>query len=343
MAANTASRKSSKTTQQQKKTTTIEERSAATLKRLEEKDPGLKQVLKKAYGYAVFPSVGKASLVVGGSHGHGAVYERGKFIGHATISQFTAGVQIGGDTFTEVLVFENREALERLKHGKMAFAANASAVLVKAGAAKAKGFSNGVAAYSYASGGMLVEAAIGGQKFSFKPAGEEQGQGKSAAQKGKAAGASGEQDQGDSDEGQDEESSGLLGRAMGGVRSALGSAADGVKSAASRATDTAKAHPIATTVVATAAVTGAALLIVRAVRGSGGPSSSQDQGSDEEAGYDDGSSEEGDDQQQPQDQAPEGGEGEEEQDQGDGGDEEEEGEQGDTLNRLRDRRRQSRA
>src|SRR3954464_9044282 len=97
--------------------TTIEERAAATLKRLEEKDPGLKQLLKKAYGYAVFPSVGKASLVLGGSYGHGAVYERGEFIGHATISQFTAGVQIGGETFTEVLVFQNQAALERLRHG----------------------------------------------------------------------------------------------------------------------------------------------------------------------------------------------------------------------------------
>ena len=269
MPAKTASSKSSKTSQQ-KKTTTIEERATATLKRLEEKDPGLKQLLKKAYGYAVFPSVGKASLVVGGSYGHGAVYERGKFIGHATISQFTVGVQVGGDTFTEVLVFENKPALERLRHGKMAFAADASAVLVKAGAAAARGFSNGVAAYAYASGGMLIEAAIGGQKFTFKPAGEEdeQQQGKSAGHKGKAA-ASGGQDEGGNevDEGQDDESSGLLGRAMGGVRSALGGAADGVKSAASRVTETAKAHPIATTFVAAAAATGATLLIVRAIRG----------------------------------------------------------------------------
>jgi lipid-binding SYLF domain-containing protein len=342
MPAKTASSKNSKTSQQ-KKTTTIEERAAATLKRLEEKDPGLKQLLKKAYGYAVFPSVGKASLVVGGSYGHGAVYERGKFIGHATISQFTVGVQIGGDTFTEVLVFENKQALERLRHGKMAFAADASAVLVKAGAGAARGFSNGVAAYAYASGGMLIEAAIGGQKFAFKPAGEEdepQQQGKSAGGKGKAA-ASGGQDEGDAegDEGQDDESSGLLGRAMGGVRSALGGAADGVKSAASRVTETAKAHPIATTFVATAAATGAAVLIVRAIRGSG--ASSEGQGSDEQAGYDDEGAEQ-DQENQPQGQAEEGGE-EEEQDEGDQGAEGEESDQGDTLNQLRDRRRRSRA
>src|SRR5688572_22644760 len=100
---------------------TLEEEVQATLKRLEAKDPGLKQFLKKAYGYAVFPSVGKAALVVGGAYGRGLVFERGKMIGHATISQLTLGVQLGGDTFTEILVFESREALDRFKKGRMAF------------------------------------------------------------------------------------------------------------------------------------------------------------------------------------------------------------------------------
>jgi lipid-binding SYLF domain-containing protein len=327
---------------------TIEERAAATLKRLEEKDPGLKQMLKKAYAYAVFPSVGKASLVVGGSYGHGAVYERGKFIGHATISQFTAGVQIGGDTFTEVLVFQNQGALERLKHGRMAFAANASAVLVKAGAAAAKGFSNGVAAYTYASGGMLLEIAIGGQKFKFKPAGEEdEQQSKSggrngAGAKGKAA-ASSEQDEGEAegDEAQDdEESGGLLGRAMGGVRSALGGAAEGVKSAASRVTETAKAHPVAATVVATTVAAGAALLIVRAVRGTGSSSGQGEEG--EDAGYEDEGNE--DENQQASSQAEDEGGEEEGQDQGEeAGQEDEQDDRNDTLNQLRNRRRRSRA
>src|SRR5688500_5781786 len=197
---------------------TIEESSAAALKRLEEKDRGLKRMLRRAYAYAVFPSVGKASLVVGGSYGRGAVFEKGKFIGQATISQFTIGVQIGGDTFTELLVFENKEALDRLKKGKMAFAANASAVLVKAGAAGTKDFTNGVAAYAYSRGGMLLEAVIGGQKFKFKPAdeqeqeeqdeGEEQGQkgGRAGASKGKGKGqAAAAQDEDEGDEGEDEQ------------------------------------------------------------------------------------------------------------------------------------------
>src|SRR5581483_3072736 len=149
--------------------TTLHEDVQATLERLEEKDRGLRQFLKKAYGYAVFPSVGKAALVVGGSYGRGEVFERGKFIGFATLAQTTIGVQIGGETYSEVIAFESREALERFKKGKLAFAANASAVLVKAGAAATADFEKGVADFAYAEGGMLLELSIGGQKFKFKP------------------------------------------------------------------------------------------------------------------------------------------------------------------------------
>lgn len=319
--------------------TTIEETAAATLKRLEEKDRGLKQLLKKAYGYAVFPSVGKASLVVGGSYGRGAVFEKGKFIGHATISQFTVGVQIGGETFSEILVFQNKEALDRLKKGKMAFAANASAVLVKAGAMGTKDFTNGVAAMAYSSGGMLLEAVIGGQKFKFKPADEqeqgEQDEGEEQEQSGRRGGAKGgkakaadradegeEDEEGRDDEEQDsdgdEEEAGMLGRAVGGVRSALGSAAGGVKSAASRVTETAKTYPVAATLVGTAVVAGVALLVARSVR-----AGSEQEG---EEGQDD---EENTEAQGQSDEA-------EDEDQDDEGDE-----KGDTLNQLR--RRRSRA
>src|SRR4051812_6947868 len=81
----------------------------ATLKRLEKKDPGLRKFLDDAYGYVVFPSVGKAALVVGGAYGRGMVFEEGKPIGFATMGQMTIGVQIGGDTYSEVIAFESPE------------------------------------------------------------------------------------------------------------------------------------------------------------------------------------------------------------------------------------------
>lgn len=165
----------------------------ATLERLEAKDPGLKRLLKKAYGFAVFPTVGRASLVVGGSYGKGVVYDQDEMIGYATIGQTTAGIQLGGKTLTEVLVFENEQALERFKQGKVRFAANASAVLLKAGAAATKGPEKGIKAMAYSKGGMALEASIGGQKFSFKPvdeAGEEEETGDAPQGRAEADGAS---------------------------------------------------------------------------------------------------------------------------------------------------------
>jgi lipid-binding SYLF domain-containing protein len=142
----------------------------AVLKRLAAEDPGLKELLEKAHAYAVFPSVGKAAAVIGGAFGKGEVFERGSLVGYAGLAQLTLGVQVGGDTFSEIIAFENKQALGRFKQGRWAFAANASAVLVKAGAAASASYEKGAAVFVYSEGGMLLEAAIGTQKFFFRPA-----------------------------------------------------------------------------------------------------------------------------------------------------------------------------
>jgi lipid-binding SYLF domain-containing protein len=142
----------------------------ATLTRLEADDPGLKELLSNAHAYAVFPSVGKATAVIGGAFGKGEVFERGKMIGYAAIAQLTLGVQIGGQTFSEIIAFQDKAALDRFKQGRFAFAANASAVLVKGGAAASANYERGVAVFVSSEGGMMLEAAIGAQKFFFRPA-----------------------------------------------------------------------------------------------------------------------------------------------------------------------------
>src|SRR5208283_4211711 len=76
--------------------------SNATLRQMYATDPGLQDFLSKAYGYVVFPTVGKGAAGIGGSYGHGEVFEQGKFIGYADISQWTVGAQIGGQSFSEV-------------------------------------------------------------------------------------------------------------------------------------------------------------------------------------------------------------------------------------------------
>ena len=281
---------------------TLREEAAAALKRLQAKDPGIKRLLEKAHGYAIFPAVGKAAAVVGGAYGRGVVFERGKPAGYATIAQLTVGVQLGGDTFTELVVFETRQALERFKQGKTAFAASASAVLVKAGAAAANNFNRGVAVYAYSDGGMLLELAIGGQKFKFKPSGGGQGQqqqpkqgaGQSANSKqgrgGRQAEADaedsaeegGEQDEGEEDDQEresDEEGSGggLLRRAVGGVRDA-----------ASGVGNVARQHPVAATLVGAGFAAGVIYMVARRMRGSASEEEgSEDQGGDENEGMED--------------------------------------------------------
>src|SRR5688572_31035768 len=104
----------------------------ATLKRLYALDPGLEQFLKKSHAYAVFPSVGRAAAVVGGAFGKGEVFQRDQLVGYAAIAQLTVGVQLGGETLIQVIAFESKDVFNRFKQGKLAFAANASAALVKA-------------------------------------------------------------------------------------------------------------------------------------------------------------------------------------------------------------------
>jgi lipid-binding SYLF domain-containing protein len=132
-------------------------------------DPSLNAFLQSSYGYALFPHAGKAGLVVGGAYGRGVVYERGQFAGYSDITQGSVGVQAGGQSFSELLVFENKAALDRFRAGQLSFAAGASAVVLKSGAATNARFVDGVAVVVSPIGGAMVEAAIGGQQFTYQP------------------------------------------------------------------------------------------------------------------------------------------------------------------------------
>ncbi len=147
----------------------LKSESAGALSHFKGQDAGLDSLLSTAYGYAIFPSVGKGGLGVGGSYGRGEVYEQGRFIGYADITQVTIGLQIGGQEFAELIVFQDAKAMERFKYGKVKFSANASAVAIKSGAAASAKYSDGVAIFVDPKGGLMAEASIGGQEFSFKP------------------------------------------------------------------------------------------------------------------------------------------------------------------------------
>jgi lipid-binding SYLF domain-containing protein len=142
----------------------------AALKQVQSKHPDLKKVLDESAGFAVVPSIGRASLVLGGAYGLGEVFEGERVTGYAAIVELTIGVQVGGTTFHELVVFHDEGALKNFKQGKYAFAADASVEIVRAGAQASKGFGATSSIYVFDEGGMLLDLAIGGQKFIFKPA-----------------------------------------------------------------------------------------------------------------------------------------------------------------------------
>ncbi len=145
------------------------QQATSTLGEMNREDSGLDELTKKAYGYALFPQVAKGGLVLGGGYGRGVVYEQGQHIGYADLSQASFGLQVGGQTYSELIVFENTAALERLKQGRVDLAADASAVILKTGAAATARFVDGFAVFIRPIGGAMAEATVGGQQVTYVP------------------------------------------------------------------------------------------------------------------------------------------------------------------------------
>ena len=118
---------------------------------------------KTAYGYAVFPTIGKGGVGVGGAYGKGRVYQHGKYVGDTSMTQVTVGFQLGGQAYSQIVFFQNEEAFKKFTSGNFAFGAEASAI------ATAGTYNDGMATLTVAKGGLMYEASIGGQKFNYKP------------------------------------------------------------------------------------------------------------------------------------------------------------------------------
>jgi len=132
-------------------------------------DPSMGNLFKNSHGYAIFPNVGKGGVGVGGAAGKGAVYEKGKAIGIAQMVQITVGAQAGGQAYREIIFFENKDALERFTDNKVEFSGQASAIAAKMGASANANYRSGVVVFSQEKGGLMLEASLGGQKFTYKP------------------------------------------------------------------------------------------------------------------------------------------------------------------------------
>ena len=148
--------------------TDLRDTSANSLQQAEQNDPTLKTLVENSPGCAVFPSIGKGAVGVGGAYGKGDLYQNGVIIGYCDMTQGTIGVQLGGQAYTEILVFQTPDAIQQFKTGNFTFDAQATAVAVKSGAGADAKFANGVAVFTMDEAGLMYEASIGGQKFSYQ-------------------------------------------------------------------------------------------------------------------------------------------------------------------------------
>ena len=131
-------------------------------------DPSMDKLFNSSYGYVIFPKIGKGAIIIGGSGGNGVVYEKGKTIGTAKMAQLSVGAQIGGESYREIIFFEDKEALDRFKENKVEFTGQISAVAAKSGASANAKYADGVAVFTQDLSGLMAEAAVGGQKFTYK-------------------------------------------------------------------------------------------------------------------------------------------------------------------------------
>lgn len=156
---------------------------------------GADDFIDNSYGYAVFPSIGKGGIGIGGAHGKGEVFVSGKRVGQTKMNQITYGLQLGGQVYSQMIFFRDKRAFEDFTSGNFEFGAQATAVALTAGAQASTSTGgggntsagtdadsstvnanerqydgrSGMAVFTIAKGGLMYEATLGGQKFKYEP------------------------------------------------------------------------------------------------------------------------------------------------------------------------------
>ena len=140
----------------------------ATIARFVKADPSVAAAMQEAAGYAVFPGVGKGAIGVGGAHGTGQVYGKGAPLAKASLTQLTIGLQLGGQKYSELILFADQATLDTFLRGAFTMAAQVSAVAAASGAAANAKYAHGVKVMTLTVGGLMYEASVGGQKFNVE-------------------------------------------------------------------------------------------------------------------------------------------------------------------------------
>jgi lipid-binding SYLF domain-containing protein len=149
---------------------TLQQQASVAVGQMINRDPTLQPTLQHAYAYAIFPEVGKAgALFAGGAYGRGVLYVQGQPAGFVTLTQGSVGFELGGQTFSELLVLNTPAQVQALQAGQFNVGAQASAVIVKSGAAAQTQFANNVGVFVMPRGGLMAGISLTGQQINFQP------------------------------------------------------------------------------------------------------------------------------------------------------------------------------
>lgn len=145
-----------------------EQNARAAIDRFKRADSRLPPFFQKAYGYAVFPNVGAGGAGIGAAHGNGTVFEQGRAVGSSSLSKVSLGLQLGGQTYRQIIFFKDKRALDDFKQGNFELAAGASAIAAQRGATTNVDYHDGVAVFTMGKQGLMFDASVGGQKFTYE-------------------------------------------------------------------------------------------------------------------------------------------------------------------------------
>ncbi len=141
---------------------------AQAILKAKQKNPAMEQWFETAYAYAVFPKVGKGGIGIGGAHGKGLVIVGDDTVGKTSLSQVSIGLQLGGQVYSEYIMFKDEAAFVNFSRGNFEMGAQVSAVVLTAGASADASYDSGVVVFTNTKGGLMFDASVGGQKFKYK-------------------------------------------------------------------------------------------------------------------------------------------------------------------------------
>lgn len=168
------------------------------------KQEALKPYFDSAYGFVEFGTIAKGGFGIGAAYGNGNVFKNNKdgteaLLGESNMIQASLGFQIGAQVYSEIIFFETEKDFENFSAGNFEFGADANAVALTASASakvstvgnqgvqaaiipqdisvdnmKAQDgtchYTKGMAVFTVVQGGLMYEASISGQKFTYKSA-----------------------------------------------------------------------------------------------------------------------------------------------------------------------------